>query len=116
VITDLRALDVALGGQGAPIVPIGERLLLDGHDLFLNIGGIANISVNRDPYLAFDVCPANRVLNMLAMDAGKPFDENGEMAASGKIHVSLLEQLDGLDYYQKPAPKSLANDFGTHVV
>ena len=68
VVADLRALDVALGGQGAPIVPIGEKLLLGGYDYFLNLGGIANISHNADPstgsgYIAFDVCPANRVLN-----------------------------------------------------
>src|SRR5688572_1989362 len=64
VVTDLRALDVALGGQGAPIVPIGEKILLKDHDYFLNLGGIANISVNTDPYIAFDICPANRVLNI----------------------------------------------------
>src|SRR6476660_5986878 len=60
VVTDLRALDVALGGQGAPIVPIGEKLLLGDYNYFLNLGGIANISINTEPYLAFDVCPANR--------------------------------------------------------
>ncbi len=71
VVADLRSLDVALGGQGAPIVPIGERLLLGQHDYFLNIGGIANISRNGDPYIAFDVCPANRVLNLLAAQVGQ---------------------------------------------
>ena len=71
VVTDLRAMDVALGGQGAPIVPIGEKILLKDYDYFLNLGGIANISANLDPNIAFDICPANRVLNMLANDAGK---------------------------------------------
>lgn len=116
VVTDLRALDVALGGQGAPIVPIGEKLLLNEFDYFLNIGGIANISVNSEDYIAFDVCPANRVLNMLAGDAGKDYDENGEMALSGIIDEKLLAELNQLDYYKKPHPKSLANDFGTDVV
>ncbi|MEK7226656.1 MAG: anhydro-N-acetylmuramic acid kinase, partial [Bacteroidota bacterium] len=116
VVTDLRALDVALGGQGAPIVPIGEKMLLPGYDYFLNIGGIANISVKSDPYIAFDICPANRVLNMLANDAGKQYDDGGEMAAGGSINSSLLEKLNQLDYYQKPYPKSLANDFGTDIV
>src|ERR1700712_5611307 len=66
VVSDLRALDIAFGGQGAPIVPIGEKLLLPEYNWFLNLGGIANLSFNRpDKYLAFDVCPANRVLNLL---------------------------------------------------
>ncbi len=119
VVSDLRALDVAFGGQGAPIVPIGEKLLLSGYDYFLNIGGIANISVAGEPPSGgwgFDVCPANRVLNMLASDAGKEYDENGQMAASGVVHSALLDKLDALYYYKKPYPKSLANDFGTDVV
>ncbi len=116
VVSDLRSLDVAFGGQGAPIVPIGEKLLMGEYDYFLNIGGIANISLNTDKYIAFDVCPANRVLNMLANDEEKPFDENGEMASAGKTDLPLLEKLNSLDYYRKPWPKSLANDFGTDLV
>ncbi|HSU28065.1 MAG TPA: anhydro-N-acetylmuramic acid kinase [Chitinophagaceae bacterium] len=116
VVTDLRSLDIALGGQGAPIVPIGEKLLLKEYDYFLNIGGIANISHNREKYTAFDVCPANRVMNLLAKDAGKEYDEKGQMAASGKINKELLEKLNTLDYYRQPFPKSLANDFGTGIV
>lgn len=116
VVSDLRALDVAFGGQGAPIVPIGEKMLMNDYTFFLNIGGIANVSLNAEKYIAFDVCPANRVLNMLANDAGKPFDENGEIAASGMVHEGLLEQLNSLEYYRLPYPKSLANDFGTDIV
>lgn len=116
VVTDLRALDVALGGEGAPIVPIGERLLLSGYDYFLNLGGIANITVNGEKYIAFDVCAANRVLNMLADKIGKEFDEDGQLAASGKINFTILEKLNGLEYYKQPFPKSLANDFGTDTV
>ena len=116
VVTDLRAMDIAFGGQGAPIVPIGEKLLMDDYDYFLNIGGIANISRNSDPYIAFDVCPANRVLDMLANEAGEPFDNGGAMAASGSVNHQLLEKLNTLDYYQQPAPKSLANDFGTGII
>lgn len=116
VVTDLRALDVALGGQGAPIVPIGEKLLLHQYAYLLNIGGIANISINGDEYKAFDVCPANRVLNMLANEAGRNFDENGNMARAGNIHPALLNELNGLEYYAKQTPKSLANDFGTEIV
>jgi anhydro-N-acetylmuramic acid kinase len=116
VVSDLRAMDVALGGQGAPIVPIGEKMLLGDYDYYLNLGGIANISASGDSYIAFDVCPANRVLNMLASDAEKEYDEDGRMASSGKVDLKLLEKLNELDYYKKPFPKSLANDFGTEVV
>jgi len=117
IVSDLRAMDVALGGQGAPIVPIGEKLLLGDYSYFLNIGGIANISYNHpDKYIAFDVCPANRVLNMLAQDAGKNYDAGGELAASGTVNTDVLKMLNELDYYQQPWPKSLANDFGTDVV
>ena len=116
VVSDLRALDIAFGGQGAPIVPIGEKLLLNEYDLLLNLGGIANISFNKEPYIAFDVCPANRVLNMLANEAGKDFDENGQLAESGSVNNELLNKLNDLEYYKKPYPKSLANDFGTDVV
>ena len=116
VVTDLRALDLALGGQGAPIVPIGEKLLLGDYDYFLNIGGIANISFNADPYIAFDICPANRVLNLLAVELGMEYDEGGNLAAAGTVNDDLLQKLNALDYYKQPYPKSLANDFGTDVV
>lgn len=116
VVADLRALDVALGGQGAPIVPIGEKLLMPEYHYLLNIGGIANISINTTPYIAFDICPANRVLNMLASDAGKEYDDGGKIAATGTVNEQLLEELNRLDYYKLPHPKSLANDFGTDVI
>jgi anhydro-N-acetylmuramic acid kinase len=116
-VTDLRAMDIALGGQGAPIVPIGEKILLGDYNFFLNLGGIANLSLN-DPgqYLAFDVCPANRVLNLLAAQKGMAYDEGGKLAASGGVDLQLLDKLDTLDYYNQPYPKSLANDFGTDIV
>ncbi|HEX4851362.1 MAG TPA: anhydro-N-acetylmuramic acid kinase [Puia sp.] len=122
VISDLRAMDIALGGQGAPIVPIGEKLLLDEYDFFLNLGGIANISshLNSDlespRFIAFDICPANRVLNLIANQTGKRYDEDGQMAAKGNIDQDLLNQLNQLEYYGLPYPKSLANDFGIEVV
>jgi anhydro-N-acetylmuramic acid kinase len=82
-----------------------------------NIGGICNISDHgSDQIIAFDVCPANRVLNALAQEVGLPFDNSGTMAATGKIHTELLEALQGLSYYQQPPPKSLANEFGLHEV
>lgn len=117
VISDLRAMDVAFGGQGAPIVPMGEKLLLPDYPFLLNLGGIANLSVRAgERYIAFDSCAANRVLNMLAADAGKTYDEDGKLAAAGSVDESLLAELDRLDYYQQHYPKSLANDFGTDRV
>jgi anhydro-N-acetylmuramic acid kinase len=114
VVSDLRALDVAFGGQGAPIVPIGEKLLLKEYDYYLNLGGIANLSFRTaNDYVAYDVCPANRVLNMLAAKEGKEYDAGGEMAAGGQVNEELLQKLNNLSYYQQPYPKSLANSFGT---
>lgn len=116
-VSSLRAMDVALGGQGAPIVPVGEKLLWAGYDYFLNIGGIANITTrNGNAFTAFDVCPANRMLNMLALLKGKPYDQNGALAAAGLVHEDLLTALNGLAYYALPKPKALANEFGTDVV
>ena len=117
VVTDLRAMDIAFGGQGAPIVPIGEKLLLGDYTYFLNLGGIANISANiNDSFVAFDVCAANRVLNMLAEEKGFAFDDNGKIAAAGSVNDELLQKLNKLEYYELPFPKSLANDFGIETV
>jgi anhydro-N-acetylmuramic acid kinase len=117
VVSDLRSLDVALGGQGAPIVPMGEHLLFSDYTFFLNIGGISNISFKGEQlYDAFDVCPANRVLNLLAEQKQISFDKDGALAAAGRINEVLLERLNQLDYYQTDYPKSLANEFGTEVV
>ena len=124
VVSDLRAMDIALGGQGAPIVPIGEKLLLGDFDFFLNLGGIANISTdtakfsnsNSSSIVAFDVCPANRVLNLFSNELGMEYDEAGRVAESGKTFGDLLKRLNELEYYSLPFPKSLANDFGTEIV
>ncbi|WP_111591539.1 anhydro-N-acetylmuramic acid kinase [Chitinophaga dinghuensis] len=117
VISDLRAMDIALGGQGAPIVPIGEKYLFPAYQYLLNIGGIANISANvQDGYVAFDICPANRVLNGLAAALNRPYDEGGQLAAGGVQDDALLAKLNDLPYYAAPWPKSLANDFGTDTI
>lgn len=116
VVSDLRAMDVALGGQGAPIVPIGEKLLFSDYRYFLNLGGIANLSIKETDYKAFDICAANRVLNVLAGELGKEYDADGDLARSGNINNALLQELNGLSYYNQPAPKSLANDFGIATV
>lgn len=119
-VSDLRGMDIALGGQGAPIVPMGEKLLFKNYTYYLNLGGIANISVNIEGspggYIAFDICPANRVLNMLAAKEGKRYDDGGSMTLNGTVNTALLTQLNNLEYYKKPYPKSLANDFGTDTL
>jgi len=117
VVSDLRNMDIAFGGQGAPIVPIGEKLLLSDCQYLLNIGGIANISLNiNGNYKAFDICSANRVLNMLVAQKELPYDDGGKIASAGKVNFKLLQQLNELSYYSQPAPKSLSNEFGTTVV
>jgi anhydro-N-acetylmuramic acid kinase len=115
-ITDFRSVDVALGGQGAPIVPIGEKLLFPEYDLFLNIGGIANLSANREKFIGFDVCPANRMLNILAAHTGNGFDKNGVLASEGKVDDQLLNRLNAFSYYNQPYPKSLSNEFGMEEI
>jgi anhydro-N-acetylmuramic acid kinase len=116
VVSDLRAMDVAFGGQGAPIVPIGEKLLFGDYIFCLNLGGIANISYRGDEgYIAFDICAANRVLNMLVKSEGKEYDDNGNIASTGNIITELLTQLNKLSYYNETYPKSLANSFGIEV-
>lgn len=116
VVSDLRAMDVALGGQGAPIVPIGEKYLFENYRLLLNIGGIANIS-EQTKQIAFDICPANRIMNKLMQTfAQQEFDENGQLAAKGQINEFLLQKLNQFDYYQKTYPKSLSNAFGLDLV
>lgn len=112
VITDLRALDIGLGGQGAPIVPIGDRLLFGQYELMLNLGGIANISIRREDgtYIAFDISVANQALNLLAALAGKAYDEDGAMAARGNVLEEELALLMQHPYFSLSAPKSLSNE------
>jgi anhydro-N-acetylmuramic acid kinase len=112
VIFDFRSLDVALGGQGAPLVPIGDRLLFSDYNYCLNLGGIANISYEQTgKRIAFDICPVNTVLNFLASLSGFKFDNNGSIASRGQIDPSLLASLNRLDYYKKGPPKSLGREW-----
>ncbi len=117
VINDLRAMDVALGGQGAPIVPIGDRMLFGEYDYLLNIGGIANITAQSDESsIAFDVCPANQILNALAGYLGYGMDEDGRLAESGRLLYEVLEKLNEAPYYDRKAPKSLSNEEALDMV
>lgn len=111
VVCDFRSTDVALHGQGAPLVPIGDQLLFHDYDYCLNLGGIANISFDRDGVrLAFDLSVCNILFNHLANKMGLDYDKDGEIAASGKVHSELLEKLDSEKYYAKAFPKSLGRE------
>lgn len=112
VACDFRSKDVALGGQGAPLVPIGDRLLFTKYDFCINIGGIANISYEKNnKRIAFDICPANMALNYFSEKLGHKYDNGGEVAASGKLNNDLLSELDTLRYYNLSAPKSLGKEW-----
>ena len=108
VICDFRIQDVKLGGQGAPLVPIGDKFLFNNYDYCLNLGGFANISFHDgDRRIAFDICPVNIVLNYYANKFDLEFDDKGELTSTGKIHKELFDQLNGLEFYYSPYPKSL---------
>ncbi len=111
VVCDFRKGDVALGGQGAPLVPIGDKLLFSQMDYCLNLGGIANISFERNSErLAFDICACNIVLNELVTERELNYDEDGELARVGKLNKALLDELNLIDFYKKPFPKSLGRE------
>lgn len=108
VVCDFRVQDVQLGGQGAPLVPIGDELLFSEYEACLNLGGFANISRNiNGKRIAYDICPVNTVLNFLAEKLHFQYDKDGEIAASGELHIELLEKLNQLEFYHQPPPKSL---------
>jgi len=116
-VSDLRTTDVALGGQGAPIVPIGDQHLFKDYKFCLNIGGIANISAKtNDSIYAYDICGANQILNHLAKKRNLEFDNNGDIARSGSINQKLLSELNSLPFFQKQPPKSLSNQWVIDVL
>jgi anhydro-N-acetylmuramic acid kinase len=112
VICDFRTGDVAYGGQGAPLVPIGDELLFGEYRYCLNLGGFANISYPiENRRIAYDICPVNFVLNHLALMAGESYDKDGIIAASGEIDPGLLKRLNAIPYYYASPPKSLGREW-----
>ncbi|MBT2620436.1 anhydro-N-acetylmuramic acid kinase [Chryseobacterium sp. ISL-6] len=108
VIYDFRTQDVLMGGNGAPLVPIGDELLFSHYDACLNLGGFSNISFKyNNRRIAFDVVPVNIVLNKLVQEFGKDYDENGDLARTGTINEKLLDRLGSLHFYRQGHPKSL---------
>ncbi|GEQ85561.1 anhydro-N-acetylmuramic acid kinase [Patiriisocius marinistellae] len=108
VVCDFRVKDVQLGGQGAPLVPIGDKLIFKDFDYCLNLGGFANVSLdNNGKRVAYDICPVNIVLNSYANLLGFPYDDNGNIARGGTVIIEILESLNQLPFYKKSPPKSL---------
>ncbi len=112
VINDFRSEDVSKGGQGAPLVPIGDKLLFADYEVCLNIGGIANLSYDEGgKRIAYDLCIANQALNHLAQKRGLDYDRNGQLARSGEVDMGLLKQLNRHPFYEQLPPKSLGREF-----
>ena len=108
VVYDFRTQDVKYGGQGAPLVPIGDELLFSKYDFCLNLGGFSNVSFRKEgKRIAFDICPVNIVLNHYVSKIGLEYDADGNIASEGKLNTPLLEKLNALAFYTKEAPKSL---------
>ena len=112
VINDFRSSDVAYGGEGAPLAPVVEKYLYGDHDFYLNLGGIANLSYHADDeVLACDVCPANQLLNALAAEQGKAYDDKGGMAKAGNLASDLFNRMKKDPFLMKQGPKSLDNTY-----
>ncbi len=107
VVCDFRTNDIALGGQGAPFVPIGDKLFFNEYDFCLNLGGISNISFQQNhKRIAYDVGLANMILNYITQKIQLDYDKGGALAKTGKINAALLAQLNDLEFYKLPFPKS----------
>lgn len=111
-ICDFRTNDLALGGQGAPLVPIGDRIFFNKYDFCLNLGGISNISFEvKDKRIAYDIGLANMILNYITRKVDLEYDEDGKLARSGKINKGMLKRLNDLQYYLLPHPKSIGYEW-----
>ena len=117
VVCDFRVQDVELGGQGAPLVPIGDRILFSEYDYCLNLGGFSNISFEQNGNrIAFDISPVNTVLNFYANKLALDYDDKGKISKSGKLNLELFNELNSLKYFQKKFPKSLGFEFVKETV
>ncbi len=117
VVCDFRVADVKLGGQGAPLVPIGDQILFSDYDYCLNLGGFSNVSFESDEKrIAFDISPVNTVLNFYANQLGLDYDDKGTISKGGNLDINLSEELNHLEFYKKPFPKSLGFEFVKEVI
>lgn len=107
-VYNFRIQDVMLGGQGAPLVPIGDEILFGQYDACLNLGGFSNISFRKEEKrIAFDICPVNIILNHLAEKLGLKYDRNGKIARNGMISEEFVQKLNQIEFYHQNPPKSL---------
>jgi anhydro-N-acetylmuramic acid kinase len=117
VICDFRVQDVQLGGQGAPLVPIGDSILFSDYDYCINLGGFSNVSFEQNGQrIAFDISPVNTVLNFYANQLGLQYDDKGAVSRKGNVCSSLLDALNSLDYYRLKYPKSLGFEYVKEIV
>lgn len=117
IVCDFRVQDVKLGGQGAPLVPIGDRILFEAYDYCLNLGGFSNVSFEKSgKRIAFDIAPVNTVLNFYAVILGFGYDDKGSISRSGQMNTPLWDALNELEYYKKSFPKSLGFEFVKETV
>jgi len=117
VVCDFRTEDVQLGGQGAPLVPVGDKLLFARYAYCLNLGGFANVSYDDNGNrVAFDICPVNVVMNQIATLLGMEYDGNGAFAKAGNCNHPALKALNNLEFYKLPAPKSLGMEWVNRYV
>ncbi len=111
-ICDFRVQDIALGGQGAPLVPIGDRYLFSEYEFCLNLGGFSNISFEKENQrLAFDICPVNIVMNYYTRKIGLEYDDKGQIASKGILNKELFKELNNLPFYTEDQPKSLGYEY-----
>jgi anhydro-N-acetylmuramic acid kinase len=117
VISDFRSADVAHGGQGAPIVPVVDKILFSEYSHCLNLGGIANISfTGGERVIGYDVCASNSLLNALAEEMGMLYDEDGKVSATGSVDASLLQEMNASWFFEKDYPKSLNGGWVTKMI
>ncbi len=117
IVCNFRVQDVQLGGQGAPLVPIGDRILFQEYDYCLNLGGFSNVSFeDKGKRIAFDISPVNTVLNYYANKLGLTYDDKGKISETGKLNSSLINELNTLDFYQQNHPKSLGFEFVKEII
>lgn len=110
VVADFRNADIALGGQGAPLVPKADMDLFSGFDAFLNLGGIANATYFKNgEVLAYDLFACNQWINALSQQLGEPYDADGKLSGIGKPIDEIVGACMGWDFCSLPAPKSLSN-------
>lgn len=112
VVNNFRIEDVVKGGQGAPLVPIGDQLLFNKYDACINLGGFSNISLKHENRrIAFDISPCNLPLNKMASYWNENYDKDGVLAAQGEVNTDLFDQLNALPYYTQNPPKSLGTEW-----